>query len=118
MFKKLIASEFVIAARSLGATRRRIALRHILPNALGEVISLATTHLAWAFMGITTLTFLGLSGDPALPEWGALLDQGRTHLIETPMLAILPGAIISLTILSTHAIGDAISQLQRGKRLV
>jgi ABC-type dipeptide/oligopeptide/nickel transport system permease subunit len=117
MFKKIISSEFVTAARSLGATRSRIALRHILPNALGEVTSLATTHLAWAFMGITTLTFLGLSGDPALPEWGALLDQGRDHLIDNPLLAILPGAIISLTILSTHAIGDAISHLQRGKRL-
>lgn len=118
MFKKLISSDFVIAARSLGATRRRIALRHVLPNALGEVVSLATTHLAWSFMGITTLTFLGLSGDPALPEWGAMLDQGRNHLIETPMLAMLPGIIISLTILSTHAIGDAISHFQQGKRLV
>lgn len=117
MFKKLIASDFVTAARSLGATRRRIALRHILPNAMGEVISLATTHLAWAFMGITTLTFLGLSGDPALPEWGAMLDQGRHHLIGTPLLAILPGLIISLTVLSTHAIGDAISQRQQGKGL-
>jgi peptide/nickel transport system permease protein len=116
MFKQLISSEFVIAAQSVGATRGRIAMRHILPNALGEVISLATTHLAWAFMGITTMTFLGLAGDPSLPEWGAMLDQGRKHLIETPLLAILPGAIISLTVLSTHAIGDHVSRAQRGKR--
>jgi ABC-type dipeptide/oligopeptide/nickel transport system permease subunit len=116
MFKQLLSSEYVTAAQAVGATRRRIALRHILPNALGEIISLATTHLAWAFMGITTLTFLGLAGDPSLPEWGAMLDQGRKHLIETPLLAILPGAIISLTVLSTHAIGDHLSQLPGGKR--
>ena len=118
MFKQLISSEFVIAAQAVGATRFRIALRHILPNALGEVISLATTHVAWAFMGITTLTFLGLAGDPSLPEWGAMLDQGRKHMIETPLLAILPGVIISLTVLSTHTIGNHISSTQRGKGLV
>lgn len=117
MFKQLISREYVVAAQALGASRRRIALRHILPNALGEVISLATTHVAWAFIGITTLTFLGLGGDPSLPEWGAMLDQGRKHLIETPLLAILPGTLISLTILSTHAIGNHISQSQPGKEL-
>lgn len=115
MFKQLISSEYITAAQAVGATRRRIALRHVLPNALGELISLATTHVAWSFMGITTLTFLGLAGDPSLPEWGAMLDQGRKHLIGTPLLAILPGAIISLTVLSTHTIGEYLSRIQ-GRR--
>jgi peptide/nickel transport system permease protein len=114
MFRQLASREYVTAARALGAGKFRIAFRHILPNARGELISLATTHLAWAFMGITTLTFLGLAGDPALPEWGAMLNEGRKHLIETPLLAILPGTVISLTILSIHALGDWLSRDQEG----
>jgi peptide/nickel transport system permease protein len=116
-FKQVAGREFITAAKALGASKSRLALRHILPNALGEMISLATTHLAWAFMGITTLTFLGLAGDPSLPEWGAMLDQGRSHLIETPLLAILPGAIISLTILSIHALGYHLGRIERSGRL-
>jgi ABC-type dipeptide/oligopeptide/nickel transport system permease subunit len=116
MFKQLASLEYVLAARALGAGKLRIAFRHLLPNARGELISLATTHLAWAFMGITTLTFLGLAGDPALPEWGAMLNEGRKHLIETPMLAILPGIVISFTILSIHTIGDWFSREQGDHR--
>ncbi len=115
LFRQLASREYVTAARALGAGRLRIAFRHLLPNARGELISLATTHLAWAFMGITTLTFLGLAGDPALPEWGAMLNEGRKHLIETPLLAVLPGAVISLTILSIHALGDWLSRAKESR---
>ncbi len=99
-------SGYVAAAAALGAGRGRIALRHLLPNARGTLLSLATIHFAWAFMGTTTLSFLGLAGDPSLPEWGAMLNAGRTTLIEAPWLALIPGAVISLTILAVHSLGS------------
>lgn len=97
---------YVDAACALGASRTRVALAHLLPNAAPQLLSLATTHFAWAFMGATTLTFLGLSGDPSFPEWGAMLNSGRMHLIQAPRLTIIPGILISLTILAVHYLGE------------
>lgn len=105
IFLQLRQSSFVSAAEALGAGRRWIALRHLLPNARPHLLSLATTNYAWAFMGITTLTFLGLAGDPSLPEWGAMLNDGRSHLFDAPHLAFWPGLAIALTILSVHTLG-------------
>ncbi|MFV9675206.1 MAG: ABC transporter permease [Anaerolineales bacterium] len=97
---------FIDAAYALGASRTRVALAHLLPNAAPQLFSLATTHFAWAFMGTTTLTFLGLSGDPSVPEWGAMLNSGRLHLVQAPWLTIIPGILISLTILTIHYLGE------------
>ncbi len=97
---------YINAAYALGASRQRIALSHLLPNAAPQLFSLATTHFAWAFMGTTTLTFLGLSGDPSVPEWGAMLNSGRMHLIQAPWLTIIPGILISMTILTIHYLGE------------
>ena len=97
---------YIDAAYALGASRIRVALAHLLPNAAPQLFSLSTTHFAWAFMGATTLTFLGLSGDPSFPEWGAMLNSGRMHLIQAPWLTIIPGILISLTILTVHYLGE------------
>ena len=102
---QLMEKEYIYAAEALGASRPHIMIRHLLPNAASQVIFLATTHFSWAFMGITTLTFLGLSGDPALPDWGTILNQGRSFLIEAPWLVLAPGLAITITILSVHRIG-------------
>ena len=97
---------FIVASAALGAGRLWTASHHLFPNAWPSLASLAATHFAWAVLGITTLTFLGLAGDPSLPEWGAMLNSGRQHLIDTPRLALLPGAAIALTILAVHRLGD------------
>ena len=97
---------YVDAARSMGAGRARIALYHLLPNAFPQLLALSMTHYAWAFLGTTTLTFLGLAGDPALPEWGAMLNSARTYLVQFPLQALLPGLLISLTVLSFHQLGE------------
>ncbi len=98
-------SDYVRAAHALGADRAWVAFRHVLPNARAALLSLATTHVAWAFLGITTLTFLGLAGDPSLPEWGAMLNEGRSHLIDAPHLALWPGSAIALCVLSIQFLG-------------
>jgi peptide/nickel transport system permease protein len=105
VFWQVKSRRYVDAARAIGAGPVRIATRHLLPNAFGQLLSLATTHYAWAFMGATTLTFLGLAGDPSIPEWGAMLDASREHLVNAPWLAFWPGICISVTILSVHNLG-------------
>ena len=102
---QLMEKEYIYAAEALGASRLHIMIRHLLPNAASQIVFLATTHYAWAFMGITTLTFLGLSGDPGLPDWGSILNHGRLFLIQAPWLILAPGLAITITILSIHRIG-------------
>lgn len=114
IFLQIREQNYVTASIALGANRAWIAGHHILPNAKGQLLSLATTHYAWAFMGTTTLTFLGLAGDPSIPEWGVMLNAGRAHLIDAPWLAILPGCAISFTILAVHRLGAWISQWEEG----
>jgi peptide/nickel transport system permease protein len=77
----------------------------MLPNALPRLMSLATTHYAWAFAGITTLSFLGLAGSASRPEWGTMLNAARPYLREAGWLAFFPGAAIVATILSVHTLG-------------
>jgi peptide/nickel transport system permease protein len=96
---------YVAAAGALGADGMDTARRHMLPNALPRLLSLATTHYAWAFAGITTLSFLGLSGSASRPEWGAMLNAARPYLREASWLAFFPGAAIVATILSVHTVG-------------
>jgi len=98
-------SDYVRASLALGAGARWVALRHVVPNARTELLSLVTTQFAWAFLGTTTLTFLGLAGDLSLPEWGAMLNEGRSHLLDAPHLALWPGTAIALTILSVQYLG-------------
>lgn len=101
---QLTGAGYVAAARASGADRLWTSLRHVLPNALPQLAPLAGTQFGWAFLGTTTLTFLGLAGDPALPEWGAMLNAGRVALLSAPRLVLTPALAISLTILSVHAL--------------
>jgi peptide/nickel transport system permease protein len=103
-------TDYTRAAHALGAGQPWIATRHVLPNARTALLSLATTHIAWAFVGITTLTFLGLAGNPSLPEWGAMLNSGRSHLVDAPHLALWPGTAIALTVLSIQYLGGWITR--------
>jgi ABC-type dipeptide/oligopeptide/nickel transport system permease subunit len=64
-------------------------------------------------MGITTLTFLGLAGDPSIPEWGAMMNSGRTFLNQAPWLALIPGLLISATILAVHHLGLELTERSR-----
>ena len=96
---------YIAAAGALGAGGMDTARRHMLPNALPRLLSLATTHYAWAFAGITTLSFLGLSGSASRPEWGTMLNAARPYLRESAWLAFFPGAGIAATVLSVHTLG-------------
>jgi peptide/nickel transport system permease protein len=103
---KLLGEGYVMAAQASGGGSLWITSRHLLPNSLPQLASFAGTYVAWTFLAVTTLTFLGLAGDPSIPEWGALLDSSRSHLQSAPRLAAAPALAITLTVLAVHAIAN------------
>ena len=107
-FLSLREKEFVEAARALGASRSRLVVRHILPNALGPVIVAATIDVAAAIIAESTLSFLGLGFPPDIPTWGRLLFDAKDNLDFAPHWALFPGAAIFLTVLSINFIGDGL----------
>src|ERR1700757_1968090 len=100
--------EFVEAARALGASDLRIITRHILPNIIQPVIVQAAIGLAGPILAEATMSFLGLGVPPPTASWGAMLNDGRSHLFEAPHLVLFPAAAVMLAVLSFNFIGDAL----------
>ena len=100
--------EYIVAARSLGATDASILRHHILPNVLSPVIVAATFSVASAIITESSLSFLGLGFPPDFPTWGRLLFDGKDYLTLTPQLVLWPGLLISLSVLCVNFIGDGL----------
>ncbi len=107
-FLELKPKEFVEASRALGSSRLSLALKHILPNALGPVIVAATLNTASAIIAESTLSFLGLGIQPPTPSWGNMLQNAQALISSAPWTAIFPGLMIFLTVLSINFVGDAL----------
>ncbi|MEA3340624.1 MAG: nickel transporter permease, partial [Chloroflexota bacterium] len=103
--------EFILAARSIGASDGRIMTRHLLPNILGPVVVLTTLDLGNAILGISGLSFIGLGVQLPHPEWGAMLNYGRLYIQTAPWLVVFPGLAIALSVLSANLMGDALRDL-------
>ena len=99
---------FVEAARSAGAGWGRVVVRHVLPNMISPVVVLATIEIGQLLLAISTLTFLGLGAPPPTPEWGAMLNEGRTYFLSDPLVALVPGVTISLAVLGFNLVGDGV----------
>jgi len=117
-FLSLREKEFVEAARALGASRSRLVMRHILPNALGPVIVAASIDVAAAILAESTLSFLGLGFPPDVPTWGRLLFDAKDNLDFAPHWALFPGAAIFLTVLSINYIGDGLRDALDPRRII
>jgi peptide/nickel transport system permease protein len=100
--------EFVQAARSLGATDLRLMAVHILPNILQPLLVQAAIGMATAVLAEATLSFLGLGVQPPTPTWGAMLNDARSHLFESPYLVFFPAAALALCVLAFNLAGDGI----------
>jgi peptide/nickel transport system permease protein len=107
-FLSLREKEFVEAARALGASKLRLIVRHILPNALGPVIVAGTIDVAAAIIAESTLSFLGLGFPPDIPTWGRLLFDAKDYLDIAPHWALFAGGAIFLTVMSINFIGDGL----------
>ncbi len=99
--------EFVLAARSLGASHVRILARHMFPNVLQPVLIQATIGMAGAILAESTLSFLGLGVLAPTPSWGAMLNDARSHLFDAPHLVLFPALAVMLAVLAFNLLGDA-----------
>jgi peptide/nickel transport system permease protein len=115
-FARVIRSEvlrvrqavFVEAAHSYGARWYSVLGRHVLPNAVGPVIVLATLDFGSAILAVSSLSFLGYGAPPPAPEWGTLISDGRNYLGSAWWLTALPGLAIAVTVLATNRIARAL----------
>ena len=108
IFLTLRNMEYVQAARALGASNSKIIVGEILPNGLGPIIVESTLEIGWAIMEESGLSFLGFGIRPPTPSWGNLLSNAQEHLTQHPWLAIFPGIMIFITIISVNYIGDGL----------
>jgi peptide/nickel transport system permease protein len=99
--------EFVEAARALGGSRLRIALAHLLPNAMQPVLIQASFDVGRAILTAAGLSFIGFGAQPPTPEWGAMVSETRTFISEAPWASSAPAIAILLTVLAFNLIGDA-----------
>jgi peptide/nickel transport system permease protein len=102
--------DYVLAARSIGASPLRITVRHLLPNILPPLVVQASFTFAAVILTEASLSFLGL-GPPQPYTWGALLSQGTTFIWLTQHLALVPGAAIALLVLACNLVGDGLQDL-------
>lgn len=117
-FLSLREKEFVEAARALGASRIRQVTQHILPNALGPVIVVATIDIAAAIIAESTLSFLGLGFPSDVPTWGSVLRDAKDYLDIAPHWALFPGALIFVTVLAINFIGDGLRDALDPRRVL
>ncbi len=100
--------EFVEAARALGASDARIIVRHILPNIIQPVLVQAAIGMAGAILAEATMSFLGLGVPPPTASWGAMLNDARSHLFDSPHLVLFPAGAVMLAVLSFNFMGDGL----------
>ena len=100
--------EFILAAKSMGTTNRKIISRHILPNILSPILVSATLGIANAIITESALSFLGLGFPPDFPTWGRLLADATDYLQQAPERVFWPGLAISLTVLCVNYMGDGL----------
>ena len=102
--------EYVLAAKSLGATQSRLLIRHLIPAVAGPLAVQATFGVGGIIGAEAALSFLGLGAMPPTPSWGNMLDAGRAFLLVAPHLTTAPGLAIGFSILGFNLLGDGIAQ--------
>jgi len=101
-------TEYIEAARAVGALAPRILIRHVLPNILAPLLVQATLGIATAELEAAGLSYLGLGARPPTPEWGAMLNDARDYWLSAPWGLIFPGASITLVVLGFNLLGDGL----------
>jgi peptide/nickel transport system permease protein len=106
--------EFVVASRSLGATRRRILARDILPNVVGPIFSYTVVIVAALIVAEASLSFLGLSVQRPNPTWGNMIAAGEASYDRHPHLVAVPSICLFLTVFALNRVGERLQQLHGG----
>jgi len=105
------ARDYVLAARAVGVPTRQLITRHVLPNSISPLVIQATIGIGLGLQYIAALGYLGLGVQPPTPEWGAILSDAQTFLLQEPLVLFAPGLIIALAIISFNLVGDALRDL-------
>lgn len=100
--------EYVEAARAINASDFRIIAKHIIPNAISPLIVAITMNIGNSILFAAMLSFIGLGAQPPIPEWGAMLSEGRNYMREYPSLVLYPGACIMISVLAFNLMGDGL----------
>lgn len=100
--------EFVEAARALGGTPGRVALRHLLPNTLTPLLVQGSFDVGSAILTAAGLGFIGFGAQPPTPEWGAMVSETRNYISQAPLASSAPALAILLTVLAFNLIGDGL----------
>ncbi len=109
---------FVTASKGMGGSSLWIMRKHVLPSAIPPVIVLASIGFGWAVLGLAGLSFLGLGIHPPTPDWGGMIAEGLSFILEAPYISLFGGLAIAITVLSFNMLGDglrdALDSTQRG----
>ena len=100
--------EYIEAAKSIDAGNRRIIIKHVIPNAIAPVLVSFTMSMGGAVMSGAGLSFIGLGVQPPVPEWGAMISEGRNFIRSEPQLALYPGICVMITVLAFNMLGDGL----------
>jgi peptide/nickel transport system permease protein len=103
--------DFVVAARSLGATKKQIIVRHILPNLIQISLVIGTFAMASSIIAEASLSFLGVGVPPEIPTWGTMLADARIYISTAWWLPLFPGLCIFITVLGINLLGDAMRDI-------
>lgn len=107
----LAQTAFVEAARALGNGDLRIIWKHILPHCLSPIIVKLTLDVGWVILTTATLSFIGLGAQPPTPEWGAMVNEGRSFIIDQWWWSTFPGLAIMATVVGFNLLGDGLRDI-------
>ena len=100
--------EYVEAARAVGGSHARIAVRHVLPNMLPPLFVQSSITVAAAIIAEASLSFLGLGQQPPAPSWGSMLNAAQRYLSQAPWMALYPGLTIFCVVMALNVLGDGL----------
>lgn len=104
---------YVQSARSLGYSRRRILFRHVMPNVISPAFIFLVTDMVGTILLVTSLSYLGLGPQPPTPEWGAMIAEARSFMLQAWWIALFPGLAIVLTGVGLALLGDGLADVLR-----
>lgn len=100
--------DYVQSAIVCGTNTRQIIIKHLIPSTISQVLTLATLDIGKIILIIASLSYIGLGAQPPLPEWGVMLNEGRSYFLTQPSLMIYPGLSILIVVLGFNLLGDGL----------
>ena len=107
MVLKIKQELYIEAAKVTGSKSKHILFHYILPNMFSMMLVTAVSDIGALMLEIAALSFLGFGAQPPIPEWGAMLNEGRTYLARAPWLMIYPGFAIVIVVIIFNMLGDS-----------